>query len=83
MGDRMEENGALSVIRNGLFYGSADCTKSQPDLFIPHSFKILAPSQVDGFIEKVKESLSEEDEILSFIRFPFCFSGYLFFPVFI
>ncbi|MBI3377215.1 MAG: radical SAM protein [Nitrospirae bacterium] len=73
----MEENEVLNVIRNELFYGSADYTKSQPDLFIPHRFKILAPSQVDSFLEKVKESLIEE-EILLYVHLPFCFSECLF-----
>jgi oxygen-independent coproporphyrinogen III oxidase len=73
----MEENEILNVIRNGLFYGSADYTKNQPDLFIPHRFKILAPSQVDSFLEKVKESLTEE-EILFYVHLPFCFSECLF-----
>ena len=67
----------LNVIRNELFYGSADYTKNQPDLFIPHRFKILAPSQADSFLEKVKESLTEE-EILFYVHLPFCFSECLF-----
>ncbi|MEK6581919.1 MAG: hypothetical protein AABZ25_05980, partial [Nitrospirota bacterium] len=74
----IERNKILSVIRNELFYGSADYTKSQPDLFIPHRFKILAPSQVDIFLEKVKESLIEEEEILVYVHLPFCFSECLF-----
>ena len=75
--DRMEGNEILNVIRNKLFYGAADYTKNQPDLFIPHRFKMLAPSQVDGFLEKVKESLMEE-EILFYVHLPFCFSECLF-----
>jgi oxygen-independent coproporphyrinogen III oxidase len=75
--DSMEENEILNLIRNKLFYGSADYTKSQPDLFIPHRFKMLAPSQVDGFLEKVKESLIEK-EILLYVHLPFCFSECLF-----
>ncbi|KAF0144101.1 MAG: radical SAM domain-containing protein [Nitrospirae bacterium] len=73
-----ETNKILSVIRNELFYGSADYTKSQPDLFIPHRFKILAPSQADSFLEKVKESLIEEEDILLYVHLPFCFSECLF-----
>lgn len=76
MGSLMQ-NEALNVIREKLFYGSADYTKSQPDLFLPHRFKILAPSQVDGFLEKVKESLVE-DELLLYVHLPFCFAECLF-----
>jgi len=75
--NHMEKNAVLDVIRNNLFYGSAEYTKSQPDLFIPHRFKILAPSQVDSFFEKVKKSLTEE-EILVYVHLPFCSSECLF-----
>jgi len=68
----------LTIIRDKLFYGSADYTKSQPDLFIPHRFKILAPSQVGAFLEKVKEGLTTEKEILVYVHLPFCFSECLF-----
>ena len=73
----MEKNAVLDVIRKKLFYGSAEYTKSLPDLFIPHRFKILAPSQVDGFFEKVKKSMTEE-EILIYVHLPFCTSECLF-----
>jgi oxygen-independent coproporphyrinogen-3 oxidase len=69
----MRKDEPLSRIRNMLFYGSAEYTKSQPDLFIPHRFKLLAPSQAEGFLEKVKESLQEE-ELLLYVHLPFCFS---------
>ena len=70
-------NEALKVIREKLFYGSADYTKSQPDLFLPHRFKILAQSQVDDFLKKVKESMVDE-EILLYVHLPFCFAECLF-----
>jgi hypothetical protein len=73
----MEENEILNFIRNELFYGPADYTKNQPDIFISHRFKILAPSQTDSFLEKVKESLTGE-EILFYVHLPFCFSECLF-----
>jgi oxygen-independent coproporphyrinogen-3 oxidase len=73
----MMHNEALTIIREKLFYGSADYTKSQPDLFIPHHFKILAPSQADRFLEQVRESLVEE-ELLLYVHLPFCFSECLF-----
>ncbi|HWR72925.1 MAG TPA: radical SAM protein, partial [Nitrospirota bacterium] len=76
MGSLMQ-NEALNIIRKRLFYGSADYTKNQPDLFLPHRFKILAPSQVDGFLEKVKESLAG-GELLLYVHLPFCFAECLF-----
>ncbi len=74
----MEENETLRVIRNELFQGQADYTKSQPDLFIPHRFKMIAPSQMDCFVEEVKESLIEEEEILLYVHLPFCATECLF-----
>ena len=74
----MEENETLRVIRNELFQGQADYTKSQPDLFIPHRFKMIAPSQMDRFVEEVKESLIEEEEILLYVHLPFCATECLF-----
>jgi oxygen-independent coproporphyrinogen III oxidase len=73
----MELSATLSKIRNELFYGSSNYTKNQPDLFVPHHFQMLAPSQVDSFVEKLKESIKEE-EILLYIHLPFCFSECLF-----
>ncbi|HUJ19831.1 MAG TPA: radical SAM protein [Nitrospirota bacterium] len=73
----MIHNEALTIIREKLFYGSVDYTKSQPDLFIPHHFKILAPSQTDCFLERVRESLVAE-ELLLYVHLPFCFSECLF-----
>jgi len=73
----MKKNRVLDIIRDRLFYGSTDYTKSQPDLFTPHRFVMLAPSQMDRFVETVKESLPEE-EILVYVHLPFCFSECLF-----
>jgi oxygen-independent coproporphyrinogen III oxidase len=73
----MELSATLSKIRKELFYGSSDYTKNQPDLFVPHHFQMLAPSQVESFIENLKESI-KEDEILLYFHLPFCFSECLF-----
>jgi oxygen-independent coproporphyrinogen-3 oxidase len=73
----MELTPTLSKIRKELFYGSSNYTKNQPDLFVPHHFQMLAPSQVDSFIETLKESIKEE-EILLYFHLPFCFSECLF-----
>ncbi|NVN91777.1 MAG: coproporphyrinogen III oxidase family protein [Desulfuromonadales bacterium] len=73
----MERNLVLSKIRNELFYGSSSYTKNQPDLFIPHQFQMLAPSQARSFLETVIESIPER-EILLYVHLPFCFSECLF-----
>jgi len=73
----MEMNETLEVIKDKLFQGSAEYTKSQPDLFIPHKFQFIAPSQVGRFLEEVRQSLAEE-EILLYVHLPFCFSECLF-----
>lgn len=73
----MESKAILETIRKELFYGSADYTKNQPDLFIPHRFKILAGSQTRDFLDRVRESLVDE-EVLLYVHFPFCFSECLF-----
>jgi len=73
----MERNEILSIIREKLFYGSADYTKNQPDLFLPHRFQILASSQMDGFLETVRASLPEE-QVLVYVHLPFCVSECLF-----
>jgi len=67
----------LDKIRKELFYGSSDYTKNQPDLFVPHNFQMLAPSQVGAFLERLKENLPEE-ELLLYVHLPFCFSECLF-----
>jgi len=73
----MEMTASLSKIRKELFYGSSNYTKNQPDLFVPHHFQMLAPSQVDSFVETLKENIKEE-EILLYFHLPFCFSECLF-----
>ena len=71
------ESATLDKIRKELFYGSSDYTKNQPDLFVPHNFQMLAPSQVGAFLERLKENIPEE-EILLYVHLPFCFSECLF-----
>ena len=67
----------LTKIRQDLFHDPVDYTKNQPDLFIPHRFRPLAPSQVSGFLEQVRESIPGQ-EILLYVHLPFCFSECLF-----
>lgn len=71
------QDAILARIKKELFYGSTDYTKSQPDLFVPHRFQMLAPSQVGGYLQTLKNSLPEQ-EILLYVHLPFCFSECLF-----
>ena len=73
----MERNAILGKIRKELFYGSSRYTKNQPDLFVPHHFRMVAPSRVGAFLETLKESITEE-ELLLYVHLPFCFSECLF-----
>lgn len=73
----MEQDAILAGIRSELFYGSSDYTKNQPDLFVPHRFRMLAPSQVGGYLRTLRQGLPEE-ELLLYIHLPFCFSECLF-----
>lgn len=72
-----DQDAILARIKKELFYGSSDYTKSQPDLFVPHRFQMLAPSQVDTYLRTLKDALPEE-EILLYVHLPFCFSECLF-----
>lgn len=72
-----EQEATLARIRSELFYGSSDYTKSQPDLFVPHRFQMLAPSQVSTYLRTLREGIPGE-EILLYVHLPFCFSECLF-----
>ena len=73
----MKNNQSLEIIRKNVFYGSAEFTKNQPDIFLPHRFQFIAPTQVNAFLENVKQSLFQ-DEFLLYVHLPFCFSECLF-----
>ncbi len=73
----MDQEKILQKIKEELFYGSSDYTKNQPDLFVPHRFQMLAPSQVNHYLETLKQGLPEK-EILIYVHLPFCFSECLF-----
>lgn len=68
---------ALNKIRLNLFHDPGDYTKNQPDLFIPHRFMAMPPSQASGFLQQVGESIRGE-EILIYVHLPFCFTECLF-----
>ena len=73
----MKNNQSLESIRKNVFYGSKEYTKNQPDLFLPHKFQFIAPTQMNAFLENVKQSLIE-DEFLLYVHLPFCFSECIF-----
>jgi oxygen-independent coproporphyrinogen-3 oxidase len=68
---------ALIQIKDKLFHSPGDYTKNQPDLFIPHRFRMIAPSQIPGFFQQVRECMPGEG-ILIYVHLPFCFSECLF-----
>lgn len=63
----------LKKIKSELFYGSEEYTKNQPDLFIAHRFHRAAPSQFNGLLSDLKESMASDDEVLVYVHLPFCF----------
>ena len=65
-------------IKKKIFKGSKDYTKNQPDFFLPHKYKPVAPSTVNPFFDEFKTSLINEDELLFYIHLPFCFSECVF-----
>jgi len=69
----MGKSEILNIIKEKIFHGGANYTKNQPDLFIPHKFKTLIRTQTEGFINDLKEGITEK-EILLYIHLPFCFS---------
>jgi len=73
----MEQDKILRNIREELFYGATDYTKNQPDLFVPHRFRMLAPSQVNQYLQALEQGLPEK-ELLIYVHLPFCFSECLF-----
>ena len=68
----------LEKIKKNFFQGSKDYTKNQPDFFLPHKYKPVAPSTVNPFFDEFKASLVNEDELLIYIHLPFCFSECVF-----
>ncbi len=68
----------LGKIKRNFFQGSLDYTKNQPDFFLPHKYKSVAPSTVNNFLDNFKESISDEKKILIYVHLPFCFSECVF-----
>ena len=68
----------LGKIKSEFFQGSLDYTKNQPDFFLPHKYKTIAPSTVSKFIDEFKTSIADDKKILIYIHLPFCFSECVF-----
>jgi len=68
----------LDSIRENLFYGLLDYTKSFPDFSIPQRFSMASPREATGFLDHIKTSLRDENEILIYIHLPFCRSECVF-----
>lgn len=65
-------------IKKKFFHGSLDYTKNQPDLFLPHKYKIVSPIRVKKFLTEFKESLVHKKNVLIYIHLPFCSSECVF-----
>ena len=74
----MRDIDELAKIGKNFFQGSLDYTKNQPDLFLPHKYKIVSPVRVKGFLAQFKESLVDEKNLLIYVHLPFCFSECVF-----
>lgn len=63
----------LRTIREGLFQGLRDYTKSFPDFAIPQKFEMARPAEGRSLLALMQESLREDDEILVYVHLPFCY----------
>ena len=54
----------LEKIKKEFFQGSLDYTKNQPDFFLPHKYKSVAPSTVKGFLDEFKTSIRDDKKVL-------------------
>jgi oxygen-independent coproporphyrinogen-3 oxidase len=68
----------LEKIKKSFFQGSLDYTKNQPDFFLPHKYKPVAPSTVNTVLEEFKASIASEKTLLIYVHLPFCFSECVF-----
>ncbi|MBM4243716.1 MAG: radical SAM protein [Deltaproteobacteria bacterium] len=63
----------LRKIRDGLFHGLRDYTKSFPDFSIPQKFEMARPSEGHALLARMNESLRDDDEMLLYVHLPFCY----------
>jgi oxygen-independent coproporphyrinogen-3 oxidase len=69
----IHSDSTLRTIRDGLFHGLRSYTKSFPDFSIPQKFEMARPSEGRSLVERMKESIRDESEILLYVHLPFCY----------
>jgi oxygen-independent coproporphyrinogen-3 oxidase len=69
----MYSDPTLRTIREKLFHGLRDYTKSFPDFSIPQKFEMARPSEGRALLERMKESIQGDDEMLLYVHLPFCY----------
>ena len=74
----MEKDNNPNMIRDNLFCGLLDYTKSFPDFSIPQKFLLASPKKGEEFLKNMSDSLIEEKDILIYVHLPFCFSECVF-----
>ena len=74
----MQKDAHLETIRRNLFYGLLEYTKSFPDFLMPQRFSTASPREGAALLENIRASLEEEQNILLYVHFPFCFSACVF-----
>jgi oxygen-independent coproporphyrinogen-3 oxidase len=74
----VQDNARLDTIREHLFHGLSDYTKSFPDFSIRQKFVMASPRRAQRLLDDIGASLSEEQEILLYIHLPFCSSECVF-----
>lgn len=74
----MSKESRLNMIRDNLFYGLLDYTKSFPDFSIPQRFLMASRREAKELLGRIGDSLSGEDEILLYVHLPFCSSECIF-----
>ena len=57
----------LEKLKKEFFQGSLDYTKNQPDFFLPHKYKAIAPSMINNFIDEFKTSIIDDKKLLIYI----------------
>lgn len=69
----MPSDPTLRVIREKLFHGLRDYTKSFPDFSIPQKFVMTSRRESLGLLERIRRSTAQDDEIMLYVHLPFCY----------
>ena len=69
----MTSDPTLRVIRERLFHGLRDYTKSFPDFSIPQKFQMTSRRESLGLLEQMKASTANDAEIMLYVHLPFCY----------